>query len=122
MVTSITSLGSNGVYDWLVQRLSAVVLLAWILFVCFFILTTDTLSSQTWQALFNRTWMRVFSMAALLALCAHAWVGMWTISTDYFTAVMLGRAATVVRFLFQLVCLLVLLTYFVWCVQILWSI
>jgi len=122
MVTSFTSLGSNGVYDWLVQRLSAVVLLVWILFVCFFILTTDNLTSQTWQALFNRTWMRVFTMAGLLALCAHAWVGMWTISTDYFTAVMLGKAATVVRFLFQLVCLLVLLTYFVWCAQILWSI
>lgn len=122
MVSSITSLGSNGVYDWLAQRLSALVLLAWILFVCIFIASTEVLTAQIWQALFSQTWMRVFSMAALLALCAHAWVGMWTISTDYLTSALLGKVATAVRFLFQLVCLLVLLTYFVWCAQILWSI
>ena len=122
MVTNITSLGRNGVYDWLLQRISAVVLLAYFVFLVVYVATNTDLSFSQWQNLFSHTWMRVFSLTALLSLCAHAWIGMWTISTDYFTSAMLGSAATVIRLGFQLVCLLILISYFVWCVQILWSI
>jgi len=122
MVTSVTSLGRSGVYDWLVQRLSAAVLLFYVVFLVVWIASADGLTHAQWQGLFAQTWMRVFSLAALLSLCAHAWIGMWTISTDYFTSRILGAAATRIRLLFQLACLAVLLVYFVWCVQILWSI
>jgi succinate dehydrogenase / fumarate reductase membrane anchor subunit len=122
MVTNITSLGRNGVYDWLVQRISAVVLLAYFVFLIVYVATNTDLSFSQWQNLFSHTWMRVFSLTALLSLCAHAWIGIWTISTDYFTSAVLGTAATVIRLGFQLVCLLILISYFVWCVQILWSI
>ena len=122
MVTNITSLGRNGVHDWLLQRISAVVLLAYFVFLIVYVATNTDLSFSQWQNLFSHTWMRVFSLTALLSLCAHAWIGMWTISTDYFTSAVLGTAATVIRLGFQLVCLLILISYFVWCVQILWSI
>ena len=122
MVTSVTSFGRSGLYDWLVQRISAVVLLLYILFLLGRFLMSPDLQYSDWQALFSHTWMRVFSLASLLALCAHAWIGMWTIATDYLTETMLGRAATTIRFLFLFVCLLVLFSYFVWCIQILWSI
>jgi succinate dehydrogenase / fumarate reductase membrane anchor subunit len=122
MVTSITSLGKNGIYDWLVQRVTAVVLLSWFLYIGFVIAGADSLDYPTWKALFAQSWMRIFTLLALLSLCAHAWIGMWTISTDYFTTRMLGSAATLIRFVFQFACLIVLIVYFVWCVQILWSI
>jgi len=122
MVTSVTGLGRSGLSDWLIQRVSAVILLAYLLFIAAYIGTADALTFAKWQGLFSQTWMRVFSLGALLSLCAHAWIGMWTISTDYFTNRMLGASATRIRLLFQLACLLVLLFYFVWCVQILWSI
>jgi succinate dehydrogenase / fumarate reductase membrane anchor subunit len=122
MVTNITSLGRNGLYDWVVQRASAVVLLAWFLFVGGFIATHGDLDFIQWRALFAQTWMKVFTLGALLSLFAHAWIGMWTISTDYFTKMALGSKATTVRLGFQLICFVVLLTYVVWAVQILWSI
>jgi succinate dehydrogenase / fumarate reductase membrane anchor subunit len=122
MVTNITSLGGNGTADWLVQRVSAVVLLAWIFCVGGSVLFTDGMTYETWSSLFDTTAMRVFSLVALLSLCAHAWIGMWTISTDYLTTALLGKSATAVRLLFQLACLLVLFTYFVWGIQILWSV
>ena len=121
MVTSVTSFGRSGVYDWLVQRVTAVILLAYVLFLVGFIIHADGLSYLEWRALFAQLWMRVFSLVALLALCAHAWIGMWTIGTDYLTTTALGSAAAAVRLLYNLFCLAVLVSYFAWCVQILWS-
>lgn len=121
-VSSVTSLGGKGAYDWLVQRVSAVVLLAWVLVVGGYILLTDDLDALKWQSLFVSEWMRIFSLAAVLSLCGHAWVGLWTVATDYLTPANLGGAATFVRLLFQLACLVVLFVYFVWSVRILWSI
>jgi succinate dehydrogenase / fumarate reductase membrane anchor subunit len=66
--------------------------------------------------------MRIFSLLALVALGAHAWVGMWTIATDYLTPMAFGKSATAVRFLFQAVCGVAMFAYFVWGVQILWGI
>lgn len=122
MVTMISNLGRNGLSDWVVQRVSAVILLAYILFLGGTILLTPEMQYAHWQGLFSQTWMRIFSLISLLSLCAHAWIGMWTVATDYLTPMTLGAAATKVRFLFQLFCLIVLLTYFFWCVQILWGI
>ena len=122
MVTSVTTLGRNGVADWLVQRVSAVVLLAYLLFLAGFLLVSPDLSFVEWRGLFAQGWMKAFSLLALLALCGHAWVGLWTIATDYLTTRMLGRAATGLRLLFQMLCLLALAVYFIWCIDILWSI
>lgn len=121
MVTSVTSFGRSGVYDWLVQRVTAVILLAYVLFLVGFILNADGLSYSEWRALFAQLWMRVFSLVALLSLCAHAWIGMWTIGTDYLTSAVFGSAAAAVRLVYNLFCLAVLVSYFAWCVQILWS-
>lgn len=122
MVTSVTSLGRNGVSDWLIQRVSAVVLLAYCLFIVAYIGMAGELTFIQWRGLFAQTWMRVFSLLALLSLCAHAWIGMWTIGTDYLKEMALGAAATPIRLVYQLGCLLVLVAYFAWCIQILWSI
>ena len=77
---------------------------------------TGETGKTAWQ------WMRIFSLLALVALGVHAWVGMWTISTDYLTPMALGKWATIVRFLFQATCGIAMFTFFVWGVQILWGI
>jgi succinate dehydrogenase / fumarate reductase membrane anchor subunit len=120
MVTSVSSLGRTGVFDWLVQRISAVVMLAWFVFLAAFLVTHPALTFLQWRNLFDFTLMRVFTLVTMVALCAHAWIGMWTISTDYLTAMVFGRAATLLRLLFQLATLTVLVVYLVWCTQILW--
>ena len=122
MVTSITNFGRSGVYDWVLQRVTAVVLLAYVIFLVGAFVCIDDMQYSDWQALFAQTWVRIFSLISLMALCSHAWIGMWTIATDYLTPMTFGRAATKVRFLFQLACIITLFTYFIWCVQILWSI
>lgn len=115
MVASVTNLGRSGLYDWVVQRLTAVILALYTLFLLGFVIASPYLQYAEWQGLFAQTWMKVFSLATLISICAHAWVGMWTISTDYLKA-------AAVRFTFQLVTAAFLFAYLVWGIDILWSV
>ena len=121
MVTAVTSFGRSGLYDWLLQRFTAVVLLSYVLCVLGFILVTPQLDHTTWRAYFAGTPMKVFSMMALLSLVAHAWIGLWSVSTDYLTVRMLGARANGIRILFQGGYAILLFAYLVWGVQILWG-
>lgn len=122
MVTSVTSLGKNGLYDWLIQRGTAVVLGVYFLCVMSFLIANPGLDFGKWHAYMMSGYMRVFTLMALLAMAAHAWVGLWTISTDYITTRQMGAIATVVRLAFQAVCALMTIIYVIWGVQILWGI
>jgi succinate dehydrogenase / fumarate reductase membrane anchor subunit len=121
MVTNVTNFSRSGLYDWMAQRVSAVVLAAYVVFLLGFIVCNPGLGYAEWKGLFSNNLMRIFSLLTLLALSVHAWVGMWTISTDYLTQMALGKWSTVVRFLFQAVCGVVMFAFFVWGVQIFWG-
>ncbi|UCJ15613.1 succinate dehydrogenase, hydrophobic membrane anchor protein [Pseudomonas sp. MM211] len=121
MVTNVTNFSRSGLYDWMAQRVSAVVLAAYVLFLLGYILLNPGMGYAEWHGLFSNSAMRIFSMLTLVALGIHAWVGMWTISTDYLTQTALGKWATVVRFLFQATCGIAMFVFFVWGVQILWG-
>ena len=122
MVTSVTNFGRSGLSDWLTQRISAVILLLYVLCHEAIILTTPEMNYAQWRDLFAGTFMRIFSLLTLVALCAHAWIGMWTVATDYMTTRMMGSRATLLRLLFLILCVGVLAVYFIWGIMILWSV
>ena len=121
MVTAVTNLGRSGLYDWVVQRATAVVLLAYFVFIAGFLITHPGLGYAEWKGLFSNTAMRVFSMLALLSICLHAWIGLWGISTDYLTTRLMGSKATALRLAFQAGYTVVLFSYLVWGIQVLWG-
>lgn len=120
MVTAVTSLGRSGLSDWLIQRITALVLVAYTVFICVVLLACSPEYSE-WKALFEQTWVRIFSFAAILSVAMHAWIGLWSVSTDYITERVLGAKATLLRLAFQAASAIVLFTYIVWGTQILWS-
>ena len=122
MVTNVTSFGRSGLYDWVVQRVSAVIILLYVLCHAALIISRPDMQYEQWQALFADPVMRIFSLITLAALGAHAWVGIWTVATDYLTTRMLGPSATFIRLLFLLICLVVTVVYFIWGIMILWSV
>ena len=122
MVSSATNFSRSGLSDWIAQRASAVILLAYTLFLFGFLLTSPELNYEAWAALFDNTAVKLFSLLTVLALCAHAWIGMWTIATDYLTAAHLGSAATFIRIAFQFGCAFLVLIYLLWGIQIFWGI
>ncbi len=119
MVRSVTSFGRSGLSDWLVQRVSGVILLAYFLYIgAALIGGVDYLA---WREMFAGTGMRVFTLLALLSLAAHAWIGMWAVSTDYMTERLMGAKGNVLRIAFQIACSLVIFVYVIWGIQILWG-
>ncbi|PJE80588.1 Succinate dehydrogenase hydrophobic membrane anchor subunit [invertebrate metagenome] len=121
MVNSVTNLTRSGLCDWLVQRVTAVFLGLYTLFIVGYVITTPSLDYGHWKDLFGCFWMQVATMIALLSLLAHAWIGMWTITTDYLNTHNLGRYSLLIRLPVQLLCLLALIIYLLWGIQIIWG-
>ncbi len=121
MVSQVTSLSKNGVSDWLVQRVSAVVLAVYTIILVGYCALQPELNYAAWHGLFSQTWMQVLTLLAVLATTAHAWVGMWTVGSDYLREHTLGDSANSLRFYYQVVCLLLTIVYLVWGIKILWG-
>lgn len=115
MVSSVTSLGRSGLHDWLWQRVSAVVIAAYVLFMGGFFATHPGLVYADWLALFQNTAVKLFTLVFLVGLSAHAWIGLWTVATDYIKPVK-------VRFVFQSAVIIASVMYFLWGVQVIWSV
>jgi succinate dehydrogenase / fumarate reductase, membrane anchor subunit len=121
MVINVSSLGRSGLFDWMMQRFSAVILGAYSLCILGSFISNPDMTYLEWKEVFESNVMRFFSIITILALCAHAWVGMWTISTDYLTSLQLGKRATFFRLLFQAGCALLICVYLLWGIQIFWG-
>lgn len=123
-----TTLGRNGLQDWLIQRVTGIILASFMLFLMGFFLShsnifsanTNTanissLNYASWHLLFSHTAMRYFTLITLLSLIAHAWIGLWTIITDYIKPLSL-------RLPLEILSILILLTCTLWGIHILWAI
>lgn len=121
MVNDVTNFGRFGLWDWIMQRFTSVVLAAYTFFILGSFIMYPDMDYQQWYALFESRVMRVFSLISLGALCAHSGVGLWTVATDYLTSLQFGKAATPVRLLFQAGCILLIFVYLIWGIQILWG-
>ena len=119
MVTAVTSFGRSGLSDWLLQRVTGVILLAYTL--CIGATLVGGVDYAEWKALFELTSMRIFTLLAVLSLAAHAWIGMWSVGTDYLTERMMGKAGNILRLAYQIGCALVIFVYVIWTIQILWG-
>ena len=119
MVTSVTSFSRTGLSDWLIQRVTSLVLLAYFLLIAYQL--AGSVDYTSWRALVDQTWMKVFTLMAALSLVAHAWIGLWSIFTDYLTERMLGPVGNVIRLVCQLGASLSLVGYVIWIVVVVWS-
>jgi succinate dehydrogenase membrane anchor subunit len=122
MVTNVTSFSRSGLSDWLVQRVSAVILAAYSVFLVVYLACNPDLDYLQWKALHQGLCMKLFSLAAIVSIAAHAWIGLWAVLTDYVTVRLMGPKATPLRVVLQLGMIIVTLAYVVWAIDILWGI
>ena len=114
MVTNITSLTGNGLKDWLIQRVTALYFAAYVVFLALFVLLHPQLAYNQWQALFACTTFKIATMMAFFAYGLHAWVGLWTVTTDYLKC-------TSLRLVVQLGVVGALIAQVIWGLMIVWG-
>jgi succinate dehydrogenase / fumarate reductase, membrane anchor subunit len=104
-----------GVGGYLLQRLTAVVITAFVLFLLLRLSFGGPLGYDGWAGMFVPLWMKIVTLVALLALLYHAWIGVRDIWMDYVKP-------TGVRLALQTLTVLWLVFCAVWSVQILWRV
>jgi succinate dehydrogenase / fumarate reductase membrane anchor subunit len=104
-----------GLRDWLAQRVTAVVLLAFLAVVAGMLLAAGRLDYDAWAGVFAPLPMKLVTVLAVLALVYHAWVGVRDIWMDYVSSASVRLVLHVGTMLWLLYCM-------VWSVQILWSV
>ena len=120
-VTNVTSLTRSGLSDFVIQRVSAVVMAVYTLCLLGFFVANPDLTHEHLVAYFGSTPMVLFSTLTVLATAAHAWIGMWTVGTDYIRPHYFGKHATSFRLTYQAGCVALLFVYVAWALQLFWS-
>jgi len=115
MVKLVSSVAQRGLRDWIIQRVSAITMAVYSIGLVLYVAFTPGLSFAEWHGLFSQVWMKVATMVVLLGLMFHAWIGMWTIYTDYVKPF-------VIRCILNTLTILMLVACFFWGVMILWSV
>ena len=114
MVNRVVVGAHYGLRDWLIQRISAVVMAIYSMLLVAYLMLQPRLDYDTWIALFSSLPMRSFTLLFLLSLYYHAWIGIRDIVMDY-----IKSAAA--RLIIHVLVILALILYSIWSVQILWG-
>lgn len=102
-----------GMRDWLVQRVTAVIMSVYTVIVLAVLLGGVPISYVVWKDLFTLGWMRVATLLFAASLSWHLWVGVRNILMDYVKPDGL-------RLTLQVMVLLTIAAYLGWTIQILW--
>lgn len=103
-----------GVRDWLVQRVTAALMVIFTAVVLAqLIFTQGNISYELWAGIFSTSWMKFLTYAIIVALIWHVWVGVRDVWMDYVPA-------TGLRLILQIFTLVWLIGCAGWALQILW--
>jgi len=103
-----------GLKDWLAQRVTALVMIAYTA-IFLVALGRGTVNYASWKALFAQEWMRFATFLFVASVLIHAWIGMRNIWMDYIKHTGLRLALQVATILWLAGCA-------GWAMQILWRI
>jgi succinate dehydrogenase / fumarate reductase, membrane anchor subunit len=113
-LTQVLALTKTGLKDWVLQRVSAVVIFLYAVFLTGFFWSHPSLSPQDWMALFAHPWMKIVSLFVLILMLVHARIGIWIVLTDY-----IHKSCVRTSILFLI--FLVFFACFIWGVLTLWG-
>lgn len=100
--------------DWLVQRVTAVVITLYTILILGLLLWFRGLDFAAWKAAFGNEAFRISTFVFMVALFWHAWVGVRNILMDYLKPVTL-------RLTLQVLVIGALIGYAGWTIQVLWG-
>ena len=115
MVTRREAVGAHyGLMDWLLQRLTAVLMAAYTLLLLGVALWNGGVDYALWRGLFDNGAFALATFLFMVALLYHAWIGVRDIFMDYIKPVGL-------RLALHFATAAALVAYLGWTIQILWG-
>jgi succinate dehydrogenase / fumarate reductase, membrane anchor subunit len=115
MVKSVLGVSHQGLRDWIIQRVSAILMAIYSIGLIVYLVAHPGLSFSQWQSLFAHVWVKVATILFLVCIIYHAWIGVWTIFTDYIKSY-------IIRAILNFLVLLGLFACFFWGLLIVWSV
>jgi len=115
MVNRIVTGANYGLRDWLIQRITAAVMIVYTVVLAGYLLMQPVLDYNSWTLFFSSNVVRTFSLLFLLSVFYHAWIGVRDVVMDYVNPVL-------IRLFIHVLVILTMLLYLIWSVQILWGI
>lgn len=102
-----------GLRDWVMQRMTAVLMLVYtvVLVIILLLLPKDY---HSWQVFFGQTWVKIFTQISFIALFLHAWVGIRDLWMDYIKSFGLRLFMQVATIVWLVACL-------VYSVKVIWG-
>ena len=120
LVVNATSFSRSGLSDFLLQRVTAIVLGLYALCIVGFLIANPDLDQIQWVSYMTSPAMLVFGTLAILSFAIHVWIGMWTVGTDYLSEHKMGKHASFLRLLYQGVVVLLVFSYLLLGLGVLW--
>ena len=122
MINDVKQFNRNGLAEWITQRVTSVVITAYVFFVTYYLLAHPDISYTQWRDLNSLLSMKVLNILTITSIAVHSIIGLWGVITDYITVRLLGPKAKLLNVFFQLGMITITLIYFIWAITIVWSV
>ena len=114
MLTNVMSLTGNGLKDWLIQRITAVYMLIYIISVSTWFMVKMPFKYPEWFLWCHSPLLQIATIVFMFFVILHAWIGLWTVTTDYLKC-------QSIRICVQSLLGFFLLGQFIWGLSIVWG-
>ncbi|HIH2762281.1 MAG TPA: succinate dehydrogenase, hydrophobic membrane anchor protein [Candidatus Azoamicus sp.] len=83
MISFTQSGWNSGLKEWVLQRVTAIYISSYCLFIFFYLFFFNGLDYINWFNLFNSFYFKIFTILFVFSLVLHASIGMGIVLTDY---------------------------------------
>jgi succinate dehydrogenase / fumarate reductase, membrane anchor subunit len=115
MIIQLLTSKYPGMRLWLSQRLTAVIMASYIVFLIILVLVQQPTSFEIWHAFVAPAWFRLLTFLFFISLFMHAWLGVSDVFKDYIFNKKL-------RANLQFIVDILLVIYLIWIGYILWNV
>ena len=117
----------KGSFIWYTQRYTSLLILSYLIYIFSFIFNNQDINFFSWSDFFLSFQVRFLSSIVFLVIVLHAFIGLWTVGTDYLTKrtlgflnVSLSRRADTLRYIYYLIFGLLGIVYLTAILYIIW--
>ncbi len=100
----------KGSFIWYTQRYTSLLILSYLIYIFSFIFDNQDINFFSWSDFFLSFQVRFLSSIVFLVIVLHAFIGLWTVGTDYLTKrtlgflnVSLSKRADTLRYIYYLI-------------------